>query len=73
MFPRINPEQADATAFTFMARGIWFDVVVGDDLPAYMYRSCCVSSPEKPIFVGDFERFVTYEIEQSKRTARILA
>jgi hypothetical protein len=73
MFPRINPDQPDATAFTFMTRGIWFDVIVGDNLPAYMYRNCCVSSPEMLIFVGDFDRFVTYEVEQSKQTARILA
>jgi hypothetical protein len=71
MFPRINPDQQDATAFTFMVRGIWFDVIVGASLPAYMYRNCCVSSPEKVIFVGDFDRFVTYEIEQSKQTAHI--
>ena len=73
MFPSINPDQQDATAFTFMVRGIWFDVIVGDTLPEYMYRSCCVSSPEKPIFVGDFDRFVTYEIEQFKQTARLQA
>jgi len=73
MFPRINPYQQDAEAFTFMARGLWFDVIVGDDLPAYMYQSCCVTSPEKPIFVGDFSRFVAYEIEESSHTARILA
>jgi hypothetical protein len=73
MFPRINPDQPDATSFTFMTRGIWFDVIVGDNLPAYMYRNCCVSSPERLIFVGDFDRFVTYEVEQSKQTARILA
>ena len=67
MFPRVNPDQQDATAFTFMTRGIWFDVIMGDCLPAYMYRSCFVASPEKLIFVGDFERFVAYEIEQSKQ------
>jgi hypothetical protein len=70
-FPWPNPDQQDATAFTFMARGIWFDVIVGDSLPAYMYQNCCVSSPEKLIFVGDFDRFVAYEIAQSKQTARI--
>jgi hypothetical protein len=73
IFPRVNPDQQDAMAITFMARGIWFDVVVGDNLPAYMYQSCCVTSPEKPIFVGDFSRFVAYEIEDSSHTARILA
>lgn len=73
MFPHINPDQPDATAFTFMARGIWFDVIVGDNLPAYMYRSCCVSSPEKLIFVGDFNRFLAYELEELQRTPRVLA
>jgi hypothetical protein len=70
-FPRYNPEQTDATAFTFTTRGIWFDVVVGDSLPAYMYQHCCVSSPDKPIFVGDFDRFVMDEIMQSNQTARV--
>jgi hypothetical protein len=70
-FPRYNPDQPEATAFTFTTRGIWFDVVVGDYLPAYMYRHCCVNSPEKPIFVGDFDKFVMYEVMESKQTARI--
>ncbi len=73
MFPSANPDQRDAMAFTFMTRGIWFDVIIGDSLPPYMYQSCCVSSPEKLIFVGDFGRFVTYETEQLSQTARILA
>jgi hypothetical protein len=70
-FPRPNPEQTDAAAFTFTTRGIWFDVVVGDPLPAYMYDHCCVRSPAKPIFVGDFDRFVLYQIAESRQTARI--
>jgi hypothetical protein len=73
MFPRVDPNHPDATVFTLMARGIWFDVAVGDTLPAYVYESCCVNSPKKPIFVGDFDRFVTDEIEEFKRSARILA
>lgn len=70
-FPRPNPEQTDATAFTFTTRGIWFDVVLGDSLPAYMYQHCCVNSPVKPIFVGDFDRFVIDEIEQLRKTAHV--
>ena len=73
MFPRTNPDQKDATVFTFVARGIWFDVAVGESLPAYTYQNCCVSSPEKLVFVGDFDRFVTWEIEECKQTARIVA
>ena len=73
MFPRVNPDQQDARVFTIVVRGIWFDIVLGDGLPAYMHQSCCVSSPEKLIFVGDFDRFVIYELEQAKQTARILA
>ncbi len=72
-FPYINPDQRDATVFTFMARGIWFDVAVGDSLPSYTYDNCCVRSREKPIFVGDFSRFLTYEFARFKQTARILA
>lgn len=72
VFPRPNPDQPDAAAFTFVARGIWFDVVVGDDLPEYMYWNCCVRSPEKLIFVGDFERFVMYDLQRYKRTATIV-
>jgi hypothetical protein len=70
-FPQLNPEQSDATVFTFVTRGIWFDIAIGDCLPTYMYQSCCVSSPEKPVFVGDFDRFVKFEIERSMQTARI--
>jgi hypothetical protein len=73
MFPYINLDQHDATVFTFMARGIWFDVAVGDSLPSYVYGSCCVRSPEKPIFVGDFSEFLTYDFEKFKQTARIFA
>lgn len=69
VFPSLNPEQQDATVFTFVARGIWFDVVVGDSLPAYMYQNCCVR--RKIIFVGDFDRFVDYDIRQTKLTARV--
>ena len=54
-----------------MARGIWFDVILGDSLATYMCRNCCVSSPEKLVFVGDFDRFVAYEIAESLRTAHI--
>jgi hypothetical protein len=73
MFPRVDPDQQDARVFTFLVRGIWFYVVLDDELPAYMHQSCCVSSPEKLIFVGDFDRFVIYELEQARQTARILA
>jgi hypothetical protein len=73
MFPRTNPDQLDAAVFTFAVCGIWFDLALGEDLPAYMYQSCCLHSPEKPIFVGDFDRLVTWEIEQSRQTARIVA
>jgi hypothetical protein len=70
-FPSANPEQTDATLFTFVTRGIWFDVAVGESLPEYMYQNCCVSSPKRPIFVGDFDRFVRFEIEQCLKSARI--
>ena len=51
-FPEVSPDQPDATVFTFWALGIWFDVVVGENLPPYMVESCCVSSPKRPIFLG---------------------
>jgi len=54
-------------------RGIWFDIAIGDELPAYMFQSCCVRSPEKPIFVGDFDRFLIFDPVRWKQTARILA
>jgi hypothetical protein len=71
MFPRLNPDQKDASAFTFMARGIWFDVVLGDPLPTYANDSCCVRGTDKLLFVGDFDRFVTWEHNYAKRTAEI--
>jgi len=71
LFPRANVDQPDATVFTFAARGIWFDVVVGDDLPKYLYENCCVSSPDKLIYLGDFERFVMYELRLYRQTATV--
>jgi len=71
LFPRPNPDQKDAAALTFMTRGIWFDVVIGNPLPAYAYNYCCVRGSDKPIFVGDFDRFVTWEFDDAKNTAVI--
>ena len=71
LFPRHNPDQTDATVFTFMTRGIWFDVGLGDDLPGYMYDSCCIRSPERLIFSGNFDRFVEYEFVSSRQTAEL--
>jgi hypothetical protein len=71
LFPRVNPDQKDAAAFTFMTRGIWFDVVIGDPLPTYAYDSCCVRSADKLIFVGNFDRFVRWEHNYAKSTAVI--
>jgi hypothetical protein len=70
-FPSVNPDQKDAAALTFMTRGIWFDVVIGNPLPAYAYDFCCVRGSGKPIFVGDFDRFVTWEFNYAKNTAVI--
>jgi hypothetical protein len=70
-FPRTSPGQKDATVFTFTARGIWFDIILGDSLSADTYQHYCVRSRAKPIFVGDFDRFVRYEILKAKQTARI--
>lgn len=70
-FPSVNPDQKDATAFTFMTRGIWFDVVIGNPLPTYAYDSCCVRGADKLIFVGDFDRFVMWGFNYAKSTAVI--
>jgi hypothetical protein len=71
LFPRLSPDQEDAVAFTFMTRGIWFDVIIGNPLPSYGYDSCCVRGVDKLIFVGDFDRFVTWEYNYAKSTAVI--
>jgi hypothetical protein len=70
-FPRHSPEQKDATAFTFVTRGIVFDVVIGDPLPDYVYDNCCVQSPEKLIFVGDFDKFTRWDIQACRQRAVI--
>jgi len=57
-YPYPNSEQTDATAFTFITRGLWFDVVAGDPLPEYIYDNCCLNSREKLIFVGDFDKYI---------------
>ncbi len=70
-FPEVSPDQPDTTVFTFHALGIWFDVIIGENLPQYMLRSCCVSSEERLIFVGDFDRYVVYDGQQMRQSARI--
>lgn len=71
LFPRPEPGQKDAAVFTFMTRGIWLDVALGNPLPAYAYDSCCVRGADKLIFVGDFDRFVMGEFACAMRTAAI--
>lgn len=70
-FPEVSPDQPDATVFTFRALGIWFDVAVGENPPLYMLGSCCVTSPERLIFVGDFDRYVVYDCLNARRSAQI--
>jgi hypothetical protein len=41
------------TRFSFLTRGIWFDVSLGSDLPFGVRRRCCVNSPKKLLFKAD--------------------
>jgi hypothetical protein len=43
------------TRFSFLTRGLWFDVSVGEDLPYAVRRRCCVTSPKKLLFKADCE------------------
>lgn len=70
-FPEVNPDQPDAAVYTFYALGLWYDVVAGEDLPPYMITSCCVSSPERPIFKGDFGKYVELDCAPALSSARI--
>jgi hypothetical protein len=70
-YPFWNEDQTDAVAFTFVMRGLWFDVVIGYPLPDYVYHNCCAGSREKLIFVGDFNKYVTWEIRSNRQTAKL--
>jgi hypothetical protein len=41
------------TAYAFLARGISFAVLVGNDLPLTMRELCCVASTRKPVFAAN--------------------
>jgi hypothetical protein len=69
-FPEKNPNHIDASVFTFRTLGIWYDIAVGDPLPKSMAASCCVNSPENPIFVGDFGTHAGYDVEVAKRASK---
>jgi hypothetical protein len=68
-YPYPNSEQTDARAFTFITRGLWFDVVTRDPLPEYVYDSCCLNSRGKLIFVGDFQQ--VHHVGSLSRTSRL--
>jgi hypothetical protein len=70
-YPFWNEDQTDAVAFTFIMRGLWFDVVFGSPLPAYVYDNCCFGSREKLIFVGDFNKYIAWQIQSEKQTAKL--
>jgi hypothetical protein len=54
-----------------LTRGLWFDVVMGDPLPEYVYDNCCVGSRQELIFVGDFDKYVMWELRSNKQTAKL--
>jgi len=62
--PRLN-------VFSFLVRGLWFEVVAGDTFPAALQRTCCVRSPEGLLFVGDRGKDVVAFDKHFKKTARI--
>jgi hypothetical protein len=69
IFPHPNLDQS--YVFTFMTRGILFDVMVADDMPDFAYECCCMHSPDQPIFVGDFQRFLEWDAREFMRAAHI--
>jgi hypothetical protein len=44
------------TCFTFLGRGVYFQTLVGEDVPPSFHRMCCYSSPEQFIFVRNGEK-----------------
>jgi hypothetical protein len=70
-YPFWNEDQTDAVAFTFITRGLWFDVVIGYPLPDYVYDNCCFSSRQKLIFVGDFNKYITWQVQSDRQTAKL--
>lgn len=65
---QINPR---LNVFSFLVRGLWFEVIAGDTFPTRLQRTCCVRSPEGVIFVGDRGNEVVGFHQHFKKTARI--
>lgn len=39
------------TCYTFLGRGVYFQMLVGEDLPSSFRRMCCYSSKDQLIFI----------------------
>jgi hypothetical protein len=70
IFPFKRSMSADSAAYSFVARGLYFDVVVGDNLPPESLAQCCVNTPGKVFFVGDLQSQIEQVIGPNLKTAR---
>jgi hypothetical protein len=68
------PSTTKATAYpyhAFLARGIWFRVFTGANLPQDIRDRCCVTSARKPIFMEDCEDGLLHAARRLHKTAKI--
>ena len=65
--------QAERAALLLSLRrpGPFHVALLMDNLPEYVYSNCCVGSARKVIFVGDFSKYVEYEVRLDREKATI--
>lgn len=71
IFPWHSHIHSRLNVFTFVVRGLWFEVAVGDEFPAGLQRTCCVRSPEGIVFLADREKEMIEFAQRFKKTARV--
>ncbi len=69
IFPWQSSVPPYLNAYSFLARGLWFDVSVADEFPPLVKQACFVTSSNSVMFVGDRELEVAGYFQHFKRTA----
>jgi len=71
LFPWQHVDSLLVKIFAFYARGVFFDVGIGENLPHRLRRQCCITSAQKLIFSADCENGSMGVFSGFMRTARI--
>ena len=57
--------------YSLLARGIWFDTIVGENLPQGAKDLCCVNSVKKVLFLNNCEDRILQAAERIHKTAKV--